>query len=291
MSPTETAEESGRSSERSDYAFADREQEDRRLRAQAVLWEPLTERSFLAAGVAGGMRVLDVGSGAGDVAILAARMVGPGGEVVGVERDPDAVTSARARVREADITNVSFVQGDAQTLDAVEGPFDAVVGRLILLFLRDPVAVLRRSVELVRPGGLVWFQEPDLAYEWAQPMTPLWVQVRQWVLETCVRAHISARMGLALPAAFSAAGLPFPESRLESFIRADPEMPVWGYSNLVVGLVPLMQQLGVTTASEVAPDTLEGRLRGELLAAQGVVLSAPLIAVWSRRPDEETATG
>lgn len=59
-----------------EYAFSDRAQEQRRLASQAELFASLTERVFRAAGVGTGMRVLDLGSGAGDVAILAGRLVG-----------------------------------------------------------------------------------------------------------------------------------------------------------------------------------------------------------------------
>jgi cyclopropane fatty-acyl-phospholipid synthase-like methyltransferase len=85
--------------ERSDYVFTDRQEEQRRLERQAELFEPLTERVFRVAGLGAGMRVLELGSGAGDVAMLAARLVGTDGEVVGVERDPAAVTDAGARVK------------------------------------------------------------------------------------------------------------------------------------------------------------------------------------------------
>ena len=81
----------------SQYAFADRAQEQRRLATQAELLDPLTERVFREAGLETGMRVLDLGSGAGDVAILAARLVGREGEVIGVERDPEAVAWATDR--------------------------------------------------------------------------------------------------------------------------------------------------------------------------------------------------
>ena len=121
-----------------------------------------------------------------------------------------------------------------------------------------------------------------MAYEWAQPMTPLWTQVRAWFLETLARAHIAQRMALALPAAFAAAGLPVPEMRLECALGAGPELPVWGWSNVVVGVVPMMEQLGVATAADVQPDTLTERLLAELRAAQGVVIGPPLIAAWSR---------
>ena len=115
----------------SDYAFADRTHEQRRLASQAELFDPLTERLFRTAGLGNGMRVLDLGSGAGDVAMLAARLVGPEGKVFGVERDPEAVASATARVTQAGLSNVRFIQGDAQTLDGVADGFDAAVGRLV----------------------------------------------------------------------------------------------------------------------------------------------------------------
>jgi len=115
----------------SEYAFADRAHEQRRLANQAELFDPLTERLFSTAGLGNGMRVLDLGSGAGDVAMLAARLVGSEGEVVGVERDPEAVASATARVTQAGLSNVRFIQGDAQTLDGVADGFDAAVGRLV----------------------------------------------------------------------------------------------------------------------------------------------------------------
>ena len=68
------------------YPFADRVAEDERLVAQGRLFDPLTRRVLLQAGLTRGMRVLDLGSGAGNVARLAAELVGPEGAVVGIDR-------------------------------------------------------------------------------------------------------------------------------------------------------------------------------------------------------------
>ena len=204
--------------------------------------------------------------------------------MVGIERASDAVASANARVREAGIANIHFEQGDAQSLDGVDGPFDAVVGRLVLMYLADPVAALTRAGELVRPGGLLCFEEADLTYDWAQPMTSLWLQVRAWVLETLARAHIPQRMGLMLPAAFGSAGLPAPELRLEAFLRADPAAAAWAWANVVIALLPLMESVGVAGAGDVGPDSLTERLLAELRAAQGIVIGPPMIAAWCRLP-------
>lgn len=270
--------------EGSGYAFGDRELEQRRLRDQAEVFDPLTQRAFEAAGVRTGMTVLDLGSGAGDVALLAARLVGSDGEVVGVERDPRAIQSATSRVREAGATNVRFIEADAQTLSGIDGPFDAVVGRLVLMYLPDPTAALRRAAELVRPGGILCFQEGDMAYEWAQPMTPLWTQVREWFLETLARARIRQRMGLELPAVFAAAGIPIAEMRLECALAAGEDLPVWGWSNAVEGVVQVMEQLGVASAADLQPETLAQRLAAELRSAHGTVIGPPLIAAWSLAP-------
>jgi tRNA A58 N-methylase Trm61 len=85
-----------------------------------------TTALFQRAGVSEGMRVLDVGSGAGDVAIGLARMVGSSGSVVGIELDPPSVAVAERRAREAGFANVEILSGDVGTID-LPGPFDAAV--------------------------------------------------------------------------------------------------------------------------------------------------------------------
>jgi SAM-dependent methyltransferase len=268
--------------ERSDYVFANRQHEQHRLARQAELFAPLTERLFQAAGLQPGMRVLDFGSGAGDVAMLAARFVGSGGEVVGVERDPAGVAAATERMERAGIANVRFVQGDVQTLDGVDGGFDAVVGRLVLMYLPDPAAALARAAQLLRPGGLVCVQEGDMAYDWAEPMTPLWTQVRAWFLETLKRARVAPRMGLSLYPTFVAAGLPAPQLRTECVADGGAKAPAWGWANVVLGALPLMERFGVATAADVQPDTLADRLLRDVLAANGIVIGPPLVGAWAR---------
>ena len=80
-----------------DYLLGHSPEELDRLTVQARLIDPITRQFFVEAGVAPGMRVLDVGSGAGDVAFLVAGLVGPAGEVVGTDRSAAALAAARAR--------------------------------------------------------------------------------------------------------------------------------------------------------------------------------------------------
>ena len=127
------------------YVLGATRREHERLIRQSRIFNPFTERLFRSAGISPGRRVLDIGSGVGDVAMLVAELVGPTGEVVGVERDANTLVAARSRVAEAQLRNVSFVETDvSHVASELNGkPFDAVVGRLILFFVPDPGAVLR----------------------------------------------------------------------------------------------------------------------------------------------------
>jgi SAM-dependent methyltransferase len=263
------------------YPFADRAAEDERLIAQGRLFDPLTRRLLRQAGLAPGMRVLDLGSGAGNVARLAGELVGPDGSVVGIERDPAAAALARQRT---DAANVEFRVGDVQTLDGVEDGFDAVVGRLVLMYLPDPVAALRHAAERVRRGGLVCMHEADLGYLYASPQTPLWAQVRTWFGQALEKAGIERRMGPALFTTFRAAGLPGPRLMVEAFAGGGPGAPAWAWANVLAAAIPLMEQLGVATRAEVDPVTLADRLLAQTLASDGCVIGPPMTGAWTALP-------
>jgi len=134
------------------YALGHSDRELERLAVQARLIDPITRRFFRDAGIVPGMRVLDVGSGVGDVAFLAAELVGETGEVVGVDRAPAALVAATRRADALSLRNVSFCEGDPAEM-TFKQPFDAVVGRYVLMFQHDPTTMLRKLVAHVRPGA------------------------------------------------------------------------------------------------------------------------------------------
>src|SRR5215467_8869823 len=109
------------------YALGHSEQELQRLTHQGQAFEPFTRQLFQEAGISRGMRVLDVGCGSGDVSFLAADLVGPGGQVVGVDRERKAVDWADARASSRGIRNASFVEGDPAEME-FDRQFDAVIG-------------------------------------------------------------------------------------------------------------------------------------------------------------------
>src|ERR1700739_112389 len=92
----------------SEYLLGNADREHERLIRQAARLLPITEGFLREAGIASGQRILDIGSGVGDVAILLARLVGAGGKVVGIDRDSKSIRRAMARVTEANLKNVEF---------------------------------------------------------------------------------------------------------------------------------------------------------------------------------------
>jgi 2-polyprenyl-3-methyl-5-hydroxy-6-metoxy-1,4-benzoquinol methylase len=111
----------------------DRERE--RLASQGDALRPATERLLRAAGIGPGTRVLDCGSGGGDVSIIAGELVTSDGDVCGIDRDSGHVDAANRRVKDSGLTHVRFETADISS--APEGPFGAIVGRLVLMYQPD----------------------------------------------------------------------------------------------------------------------------------------------------------
>jgi SAM-dependent methyltransferase len=192
-----------------------------RLIDQARFFGDLTDEVLRRAGIGPGMRVLDVGCGTGDVTFLAARLVGPTGAVIGIDRSAEAVAVAERRARGAGLGNVSFVVQDLSEL-TLTVPVDALVGRLVLMYLADPAAVLRRLLDHVNPGGVVAFQEMDMAAATWEPDCPLLATAADRIVQTFARAGLDHRTGLRLARIYRNAGLPAPRPCRAPGWRAAP---------------------------------------------------------------------
>ena len=263
----------------SGYALGSTDGEHERLIKQAVRFLPFTERLFRDAGVGPGQRVLELGSGMGDVAMLVARLIGPSGEVVGVERDTRSIARAQRRLREAGIGNVTFVQCDASELRR-ERPFDAAVGRLILQYLPDPVAVLRSVSQLVRRGGAIAFQEPSFKPYFALcSEMPLWSACGSLAVAAFQGAGANAEMGPELPGVFERAGLPSPKMRMEMSLGNDLESARWT-SDLLKSLLPQIKRLDLSVAKVGDFETLPERLSQEAMASGNAAPCVALIGAW-----------
>jgi ubiquinone/menaquinone biosynthesis C-methylase UbiE len=259
-----------------------------RLQVQAQILNPFTRRLFEQAGITTGMKVLDAGSGPGDVALLLADMVGPSGSVVGVEIDPMPLGIAQARVHEAGLTNVSFLLGDLDSIQ-LDTQFDAIVGRLILMYLPDPAVTLRKLANHLRTGGIVAFQEMDierLAIAPAHPHNQMFEQTSTWIREAFRRAGVPLRTGLDMYTIFQQSGFPEPHMSCEGQILAGPNMVEYEYAATTVrSLLPLILQFGIATEEEVGIDTLAERLQTEAVSQQLAVRGVDMISAWTRIAD------
>ena len=266
-----------------DYALGNTDAEHERLIWQAARVAPITERLFREAGIGPGQRVLDIGSGVGDVAMLAARLVGPSGEVVGIERDPKSIAKARARVAEARLHNVSFTQSDVSETPDGE-PFDAVVGRFILMFLPNAVAALRALSRLVRPGGVFAFQEPSWAPTLARlaPL-PLWSATAKFIHETLLRTGANPEMGPELYHLFEEAGFLAPTMRMEMPLGKEPDLAKW-ICDTFSSLRPQMERLHLPVESLGNLDTLLDRMQAEVMESKTVACWFAAVTAWSRKP-------
>jgi SAM-dependent methyltransferase len=270
------------------YALGRSKKERERLTRQAALLEAITERLLREAGLEAGMRVLDVGSGVGDVAFLAAELVGRHGSVVGIDIDGDALHAARQRAELLGLRNVTFVEGDLGSA-APDGAFDAAIGRLVLAYLDDPAAALRAIAERVRPGGVLAFQELDLdpeVHARSFPEGTLWDETGRRVIETFARAGTQLRMGRQLFAAFLAAGLPAPVMHEEALVGGGADFAGYAWLADVAGtLAPRTEKLGVAATDELGLETLAARIREDAVARGAIVWSPPLIGAHARRTE------
>ncbi|GHO99384.1 hypothetical protein KSF_094320 [Reticulibacter mediterranei] len=261
-------------------------EETKRLQQQANLFEPSTRKLFEVAGIKAGMKVLDVGSGAGDVAMLAAKLVGPTGRVVGVDKNPAILKIARQRA--AGLKNVTFLEGDIRDI-ALESDFDAAVGRFALVYIADQAAALQTIARHLGPEGILAFQELDLSLSESvsanENIASLCRQFFLWALEAYSHAGSPTQMSVQLPKAFRRAGLPLPQLGLDAIAGAGEQWEE-GYdlvAETLRSLLPIIVQFGITTEKEADVETYAERLRAEAVSQHKLVVGPMMISAWTRK--------
>jgi ubiquinone/menaquinone biosynthesis C-methylase UbiE len=266
------------------YILGHENPELERLLIQAKLIEKVSRRLLRECGIGPGMRVLEIGCGLGDMSMLLAEAVGDTGSVVAFDREEHPVMLARRRARSAGFENIDFV---VTTDDALPShpPFDAVVGRYVLMHQPNPTAMVRRAAEAAKHGGIVAFHEIALHVD-ARSLPPV-------ILFDRVSACVGSVFALLLPhhdigerlvGCFEDAGLPNPELIWESIagVADSPIMP-WA-AETYRAMLPHIERLGIEHGDIGDPDTLAQRLKEEVAAAKAQVVTKPQTCAWARRP-------
>lgn len=269
------------------YVMGRSEDEARRLEERAEFFNPATRLLFENAGITTGMKVLDIGCGPGDVSLLAAELVGTTGRVVGVDTNAAIEATARARATAAGMSHVSFIPGDIREVE-LQQEFDAVVGRLVLMYSADPAATLRAALRVVRSDGVAAFHEMNMGSAViSEPMSPLHQYLGHVVGETFARGGVEPAMGTKLHHVFVAAGLEAPQISIDALIgggRAWVERFASCFgASLLRSMMPLILKYGVATEEQIGIDTFDRRYRDEVLGQGSVVQWKTCVGAWARR--------
>ena len=256
-----------------------------RLDLQGILYRDITRRAMLDSGVAKGMRVLDIGCGSGDVARLASELVGSTGSVLGIDRDEEAVDAARARSTKHGFENVVFEVGEIES-GIAERAFDALVGRFVLMHQGDPARSLRAASRAVRAGGVVVILESHMAAllngRHSHPRSAVYDRIVRWKCEV-VAVGADIESGLRLRRTFLDAGLPEPTLRMEASVEGGESSLLYRYMvESVRSMLPMAAECGVEGFTAEDIDSLEERLRVDVVRSGGVIVAWPVVSAWCR---------
>lgn len=269
------------SKDQTDYILGHSDDELVRLERQSLFFAEPTGELLQRAELQPGMHVLDIGCGVGDVTLQAARMVGPEGTVVGVDKSDQAIASAKRRVAAAGLNNVSFAVADLNGF-APGRKFDAIVGRFILLHMPNPAAAVSALLPHLNTGGVMGFVEMDIGAARAVPKMELFDQCLSYITQVYSRVGLEPDMGSKLFGTFRAAGL---KPQMIGRVRIEDPWGTAAYEYFVESLrilAPVIEMTGIVKASEIGLDTLSARLRAEAIAGEHCFYFPRVIGAWAK---------
>lgn len=267
------------------YPIESSERERARLARQAQILRPYTERLLRSAGARAGGSVLDLGTGAGDVALLAAEIVGADGRVVSLDRDADNLAHARKRAADAGFKHASFLATDIGA-PPTDTPFDLAVGRYVLMYQEDPAATVAGIARAIKPGGAIAFHEINI-YQGMRgdswPEMPERFRGAFTKLHAGIARRVVSHIGVRLPEIMAQAGLDISGWHFEGVAplmnRADgieQMLGVWGmWSRIAIAE-------GVVRGDEIDLAAFEQWLRET--PEDAAMLQPTSVMGWARKP-------
>jgi SAM-dependent methyltransferase len=245
------------------------------------MWQAATAHVLAAVGLGPGMSCLDVGSSPGAVMRLMADRVGPEGRVTGIEIDGALGAEALQVLRRDGGAEFEQITADLLKLEGPTGaPFDLTFCRLLLMHMRDPVAILEKMSVWTKPGGVVVAQEFDFGAIAVEPTCQAMGEFNR-VFEGVFRGHgRNMRAGRQLPAQFEAAGLGIPDGTYP----AVHFLPLSQMANMLIGVYDGLYAAGAELG--LADPVRGSAFRAEMTEAGAdgryYGLTPVLIAAWKR---------
>ncbi len=187
---------------------------DRRLRDLAYeVLEPYSQSFLTQSGLSEGMRVLEVGCGAGSMTPWLSQKIGYSGRLVALDIDPQEIECARRKVMESGLDNTDFIATSVENVLKIDCDFDFIYGRFILMQLRNPFEVLERLISCLRPGGVIALDEPNQEADFAAPPCPPCERANRLFLDYADRLGLNFRVGDSLYPMLSRLGVLFRVAR------------------------------------------------------------------------------
>jgi len=240
---------------------------------------PSTAALFDRAGLVPGMRCIDLGCGGGQVTVEMARLVAPGGSVIGVDMDEVKLDLARQAAARRGLDNIEFRRRNLDGWDE-PGAYDAVFCRFVLQHLSRPVSLLRRMWAAVRPGGVLIIEDADFDGWCCHPANEGFDFFLRAYRQVIQRRGGDHAMGRKLYGFFLAAGIPDPRVAVVQPVSTQGEAKTLAWSTLEATAGSIVSE-HVASADEVAAalDDLQ-----HFTADPLTLISGPRVfQLWSRR--------
>jgi hypothetical protein len=166
-----------------------------------------------------------------------------------------------------------------------DSPFDAVLGRYVLEFQKDPAPMLRGVAAHAAPGGVIVFHELDCATSCSYPPAPIHDRVWTWWIELLPHTGADPRMGLHLRESFVRAGLGEPALRYEAVAFGGATAADYlrnGVAPILADAIDDLERLGIATAAEIDYPTLADRMIAEVIANDSLIIGRAEVGAWVR---------
>src|SRR5215510_1155096 len=228
-----------------------------------------------------GSRVVDIGCGPMGILNMLSDRVGPDGEVIGVEREPRFVETARRELTKRGLHNVKVIQADALKTDLERNSFDLVHERLVLINIPEREALVAEMSSLLRPGGTLAVENNDNISWLCHPEHPSWNILRDAFFTAFHANGGDLFVGRRLPGLLRAAGVQDVQVKL----HVDMVKPGSHRRTHLFSLLDSMRDKiiarGLLSEQELAFHT--EALRGHLENSDTVIIDKLHVQAWGRK--------
>lgn len=216
---------------------------------------------------------------------LMGEMVGPTGQVMGLDTDGRIGREACNILQATTKSQFAFIEGNVTTLSEIDGqPFDVTFARIVLMHIDDPVAVLRKMYGWTKPGGYLVIQEYDFSSWGIYPRSEAAVEVQRVFYGVCEKAKRDTRIGYKLPAYFVEAGIGEPDGTDVAGMLSPLAQYKAFTEALYRSVLPLALQWNITT--EAQSQRLFEDVSNITAQQHHYILWPSLVGAWKRKPME-----